>query len=53
MGIYKIDNVSKEELECRQMRRNDIRSWMITLAEIAAMAGVVWLVIWAWNWLGI
>lgn len=53
MGIYKIDNVSKEEWARRKMRRNDIRSWMVTLVEIAAMVGVVWLVIWAWNWLGI
>jgi len=53
MGLYKIDNVSKEEKERREMRRNDIRSWLVTLAEIAVMAGVVWLVIWLWNWLGI
>ena len=53
MGIWKVDNVSREEWERRMMRRNNIRSWVITLVEIAAMAGVIWMVIWLWNWLGI
>ena len=53
MGLYKIDNVSSEEWERRQWRRHELRSWGITVLEIAAMAGMVWLVIWLWGWLGI
>lgn len=53
MGIWKIDNVSSEEWERRQLRRHDIISWLRTLAEIAAMIGVVLLLMWMIRWLGI
>lgn len=47
MGIWKIDSVSSEEWHRRQMRRHSIRMWLITLAEIAAMVGIVLLMMWA------
>ena len=53
MGLYKIDNVSSEEWDRRMMRRHSRIRWMITLAEIAALAGAIWMVIWLWNWVGI
>ena len=53
MGIWKIDNVSSEEWERREMRRHNIRQWLITLAELAAMAGTVIGVIYLARWLGI
>ena len=53
MGLYKIDNVSSEEWDRRMMRRHSRIRWMITMAEIAALAGAIWLLIWLWNWVGI
>lgn len=53
MGIWKIDNVSSEERERREMRRHDIRQWLITLAELACMAAAVIGVIHLVRWLGI
>ena len=47
MGIWKIDNVSSEEWHRRQMRRHNIKMWLITLVEIGAMVGVVLLMMWA------
>ena len=53
MGLYKIDNVSREERERREMRRHSIRQWTITILEIGVIVGLVWLLVWAWEWLGI
>ena len=53
MGLYKIDDVSREERERREMRRHSIKMWAITLLEIGALAAVIALLIWAWEWLGI
>ena len=49
MGLYKIDNVSKEEWERRMMRRHSIQRWIITLLEILFMVGVVLALIWIAN----
>ena len=53
MGLYKIDNVSREEWERRRMRRQEIWKWAILLLEIGALAGVIVLMVLAWEWLGI
>ena len=53
MGIWKIDNVSSEERERREMRRHNIRQWFITLAELAGMAGAVIGLIYLARWLRI
>ena len=53
MGIWKVDNVSKEEWERRMMRRHSIKQWALTILELAAMAGIIWMVIWLWEKLGI
>ena len=53
MGIWKIDNVSSEEWERREMRRHNIRQWLVTLAELACMAGAVIGLIYLVRWLGI
>ena len=49
MGLYKIDNVSKEEWERRMMRKHSIQRWIITLLEIFFMVGVVLALIWIAN----
>ena len=53
MGLYKIDNVSSEEWQRRQLRRHDIKMWAITIVEILGLAGAIVLLIYAWKWLGI
>ena len=53
MGLYKIDNVSSEEWDRRMMRRHNIQRWVITILEIAAMAGAIWLMVWMWEQFGI
>ena len=53
MGLYKVDNVSSEEWHRRQMRRHNIQRWAITILEIAAMAGAIWLMVWMWEQFGI
>lgn len=41
MGLWKIDNVSKEEWERRELRRHDIQRILITIGQIALMVGAV------------
>lgn len=53
MGLYTIDDVCKKESERREMRRHSIRQWLITLVELAFMAGTVIGVIYLARWLGI
>ena len=53
MGLYKIDDVSREEWARRRERRDEIRKWLILLLEIGAMAGTIALLIWLVRWLGI
>ena len=53
MGLWKIDNVSSEEWQRREMRRHDIKMWLITILEICAMVGAVLLLMWLIRWLGI
>ena len=49
MGLWKIDNsterLSPEEWNRRMMRKHSIQRWLITLAEIIFMAGVIWAMI--------
>jgi len=53
MGLYKIDNASSEEQKRRAIRRHEAKQWMITLAEIGAVVGLV--ILWSWliRWLDI
>lgn len=53
MGLYTIDDVCRKERERREMRRHNIRQWLILIAELAAMAGCVIGVIFLARWLGI
>ena len=53
MGLYKIDNASREEWERQARRRHEVRQWLITLAEIGAMAAMVLIYIWLIRWLDI
>ena len=41
MGLWKIDNVSSEEWQRRQMRRYNIKAWALTILEIALIIGFV------------
>ena len=41
MGIWKIDNVSSEEWQRRQMRRYNIKQWSLVILEIALIIGFV------------
>ena len=50
MGLYKIDNVTKEERERRELRRHDIQRILLTLGQIALMAGAVMVTIWVVCW---
>ena len=50
MGLWKIDNVSKEERERRELRRHDIQRILITLGQIALMTGAVMVTIWVVCW---
>ena len=49
MGIWKIDSsaerLSPEEWNRRMMRKHSIQRWLITIAEIIFMAGVIWAMI--------
>ena len=53
MGLYTIDNVNREERARKQARRDELRKWLILLAELGAMAGTVIMLIWLVRWLGI
>lgn len=46
MGLWKIDNVNREEWERREMRRHNIRQWVITLVQLALIAGAVLVIVW-------
>lgn len=46
MGLWKIDNVSKEEWERRMMRRHSIKRWLITIGEILLIAATIWWIVW-------
>ena len=50
MGIYKIDNVTKEERERRELRRHDIQRILITIGQIALMVGTVVVTILVVRW---
>lgn len=49
MGLRRIDEspkqLSPEEWCRREMRKHNLQRWLITLAEIAGIALVVWLMI--------
>ena len=49
MGLWKIDNsterLSPDEWNRRMMRKHSIQRWLITIAEIIFMAGVIWAMI--------
>ena len=53
VGLWKVDNVSSEEWHRKQMRRHDIKQWVLTIIEIILMVGVVvgmyYLFMWASN----
>ena len=53
MGLYKIDNASREEWDIRERRRHERRQWMVTLGEIALMVGSVVAVALLMKWLEI
>ena len=49
MGLTRIDDqpkMSASEWERREMRRHNIKMWLITLGEIALIAGLVYLMLW-------
>lgn len=46
MGLWKIDNVSRDEWQRRMMRRHHIHQWLVLIGQIALMAGAVLLIIW-------
>lgn len=50
MGLWKIDNVSREEWERRELRRHDIQRILITIGQIALMTGVLMATIWVVYW---
>lgn len=50
MGIWKIDNVSSEEWERREMRRHNIRQWTITIVEIALLIGFIVGMFYLYDW---
>ena len=50
MGLYKIDNVTKEERERRELRRHDIQRILITIGQIALMVGAVVVTILVVRW---
>jgi len=41
MGLWKVDNVSSEEWHRQQLRRHDIRQWVITIVEILLIVAFV------------
>lgn len=49
MGLWKIDNsterLSPDEWNRRMMRKHSIQRWLIAIAEIIFMAGVIWAMI--------
>ena len=50
MGLWKIDDVSKEEWERRELRRHDIQRILITIGQIALMVGAVVVTILVVRW---
>ena len=46
MGLWKIDNVSREEWQRRMMRRHHIHQWLILIGQLILIAGVLLMVIW-------
>lgn len=46
MGLWKIDNVSSEEWERREIRRNSIHKWLILIGQLILIAGAVAVIVW-------
>lgn len=46
MGLWKVDNVNRDSWERREMRRHNLRQWLITIGQLLLMAGAVLLIIW-------
>ena len=53
MGLYKIDNVSREEWQRRRMKHHERIRWAITIAEILLIAGMITGLVFFARWLGI
>ena len=55
MGLRKINDgstlISPEEWQRMEMRRHSAWRWFITLCEIGAMVGFVWVFVWLLRWL--
>ncbi len=51
MGLTKIITSSTEEWKRREMRKHERREWMILIAEVAALAGWIVLMVYLIKWL--
>ena len=57
MGLRRITgeqfNISPEEWHRRQIRKHEIKQWLITIVEILGIVAFVILSIWLIRWLGV
>ena len=49
MGLWKTDNVNREEWERRMMRRHNIHQWLVLLVELALIAAAIIGIVWLFN----
>ena len=57
MGLRRITGekfpISPEEWHERQMRRHSAWRWFVTICELMALAGVIYLFIWLFQYVGV